>query len=820
MTGDNEKIIGSYRIEKTLGQGTFGKVKQGIHIHTEQKVAIKILEKKKIKDVNDVERVTREIHILKIVRHPNIIQLYEIIETQSKLYLIMEHCSNGELFDYITSRNRLKEEEACRLFQQLIAGIEYIGELGIAHRDVKPENLLLDDFKNLKIVDFGLSNTFKPGEKLSTACGSPCYAAPELIRGKEYIGQKADIWSAGVVLYTEVCGYLPFEDQNTQSLYQKILKADFKLPSFLSKEVKDLILQILVPDPDLRFGIKQIKQHKWFNIYKPPKEISKGIKVGIDDQKIYPSLLKEMMQQSGTNERYTRQCIEANRHNAATAHYYLLLKMKQLDGKLLDDDNQEDETNQNDSQIITASSQLRLNKSVVAPRTTKYAQNHQLRKIAEGLGDIKVMRFQNSRENSIECPKDQSPPQQKIKGLKIKAPTLQEPDLPAYDDYGASSINTTLMKHRDLNRSLDQEQIQPLAQLVLNESQTIGAILNRNQMSNLDQSTNRIRIKTKFKMTPSNLNKSLNAGSYTSNIPTSNNFRMKTQMKRINRANQVNSNYSNRLNEITLNNNYIKIDQSNFYPREPNITKMSFNTISSQSNLQSKNTRRKTSFSQYKLFDSINIQENNNSLTLAESSYFKPPPVQYAQQNTINIFDNSINIGSNHLNESIVKTLNAYNQSQIPRNYLNQTADLYGKQKSFNHSSNTATPSGGVKQAVLLRRKTPSINVNTKFQSYNLTNNQSTRQKSNRAQPSNQLNNFQNYNEMIKQMNSNPSTTRSQSFTKRNKQKKAVQEINQAIGIYLQDNQTQPLLYKGNNYQTQRLNNQQSIPIYNITRKV
>ena len=127
----------------------------------------------------------------------------------------MEHCSNGELFDYITSKNRLKEEEACRLFQQLISGVEYLGELGIAHRDIKPENLLLDDYKNVKIVDFGLSNTFKQGEKLSTACGSPCYAAPELVKGLEYIGIKADIWSCGVVLFTQVSGYLPFEDQNT-----------------------------------------------------------------------------------------------------------------------------------------------------------------------------------------------------------------------------------------------------------------------------------------------------------------------------------------------------------------------------------------------------------------------------------------------------------------------------------------------------------------------------------------------------------------------------------------------------------------------------
>ena len=135
-----------------------------------------------------MERVTREIHILKIIRHPNIIQLYEIIETQTRLYMIMEHACNGELFEYITARNRLKEEEASRLYQQLISGIEYLNELGVAHRDLKPENLLLDDRKNIKIVDFGLSNTYLSGEKLNTACGSPCYAAPELIKGEEYGG--------------------------------------------------------------------------------------------------------------------------------------------------------------------------------------------------------------------------------------------------------------------------------------------------------------------------------------------------------------------------------------------------------------------------------------------------------------------------------------------------------------------------------------------------------------------------------------------------------------------------------------------------------
>ena len=173
--------------------------------------------------------------------------------------MIMEHCCNGELFNYITSKNRLKEDEACRLFQQLISGIEYLSELGIAHRDIKPENLLLDEQKNLKIIDFGLSNTFKDGEKLVTACGSPCYAAPELIRGLEYVGQKADIWSAGVVLYCLVCGHLPFEDQNTQSLYQKILSANYQFTCYLSEEVQNLVGHILVPEPELRYGLKHIK---------------------------------------------------------------------------------------------------------------------------------------------------------------------------------------------------------------------------------------------------------------------------------------------------------------------------------------------------------------------------------------------------------------------------------------------------------------------------------------------------------------------------------------------------------------------------------
>lgn len=156
------------------------------------KVAVKILEKDRIQDVADVERVAREIHILKLIRHSHIIQLYEIIETLKQLYLIMEYASGGELFDYIVAHSRVKEPESAKFFQQILSGVEYIHKLNIVHRDLKPENLLLDQNKNIKIVDFGLSNTYKPGEMLKTACGSPCYAAPEV--SQIYLNFIDDCW--------------------------------------------------------------------------------------------------------------------------------------------------------------------------------------------------------------------------------------------------------------------------------------------------------------------------------------------------------------------------------------------------------------------------------------------------------------------------------------------------------------------------------------------------------------------------------------------------------------------------------------------------
>lgn len=195
---------------------------------------------------------------------------------------MMEYCNGGELFEYIVANNRIKEKEACRFFQQIISGVEYIHKLNVVHRDLKPENLLLDYNMNIKIVDFGLSNTYKDGQMLKTACGSPCYAAPEMIAGKRYNGLQVDIWSCGVILFAMLCGYLPFEDANTSNLYKKILNGDFQIPKFVSNEARDILKGILNTDPQKRFTIEDIRNHPWYNIYPNNERQGEGIIIGVN----------------------------------------------------------------------------------------------------------------------------------------------------------------------------------------------------------------------------------------------------------------------------------------------------------------------------------------------------------------------------------------------------------------------------------------------------------------------------------------------------------------------------------------------------------
>ena len=325
---DKDKLLKEYTILKKIGQGTFGVVVSAIHIKTNEKVAIKILEKEKIIEKADINRIKKEIDILKQLRHDNIVQLYNVIDTLTHIYLIMEYVNGIELFDYIVKNKRINELESCHFFQQIISGIEYLEKINIVHRDIKPENLLVDKNKKIKIVDFGLSNIYKNNELLSTACGSPFYAAPEMIRGKKYNGAKVDIWSSGIVLYAMLCGFLPFEDPDTEKLYLKIIEGNFDYPTFLSKEAIDIISHILNVNPDKRYNINEIKKHFWFNKINPKINMTEGL---ILNKYIIPydeKIVSYMSEKFNMNINEIKANILYNKFNQITTIYYLLLKKK------------------------------------------------------------------------------------------------------------------------------------------------------------------------------------------------------------------------------------------------------------------------------------------------------------------------------------------------------------------------------------------------------------------------------------------------------------------------------------------------------------
>ena len=261
---NNSRSVCEFVLGEKLGEGTFGVVRMAINRQTGEKVAIKILEKSKLTNYKDKNRLDREINILNKIHHPNIVKLFCTIETDRQIFIIMEYIKGNELFQYILVRKKLEEEEAFYFFIQIINCIDYLHKVKIAHRDLKAENIIIEQGKKeIKLIDFGLSNIYEDGELLSTACGSPFYAAPEMLEGKSYKGSTVDIWRAGIVLFYMLCGYFPFEDSNNDKLYKKICKGKFEIPKFLSKNAKDLISKILVVNIQRRINIKDIKKHPW-----------------------------------------------------------------------------------------------------------------------------------------------------------------------------------------------------------------------------------------------------------------------------------------------------------------------------------------------------------------------------------------------------------------------------------------------------------------------------------------------------------------------------------------------------------------------------
>ena len=328
------KKYGHFILGERLGQGTFGFVRVATHSLTGERVAIKILDKEKIIKEKDKVHLKNEIKILKKLRHTNIVQLYGVIDTKLSINLIMEYIEGEELLDFINRKHRLKEMEACIIFQQIISGLEYLSKNNISHRDLKPENILINkDNLRIKIVDFGLSSIYKDNELLKSKCGSLCFAAPEMISGKKYNGSISDIWSSGVTLFSMICGFLPFQEDDTQLLYQKIVKAKYQIPYYISHNARDLISRILNVLPSKRYTFEQIKKHRWFKMLDPSNTMREGLLLDKYVVPIDEDIIDIMVKKYDFNEEEIKINLLKNKHNLITTTFYLLLNRKIKDGK-------------------------------------------------------------------------------------------------------------------------------------------------------------------------------------------------------------------------------------------------------------------------------------------------------------------------------------------------------------------------------------------------------------------------------------------------------------------------------------------------------
>ncbi|XP_069501230.1 serine/threonine-protein kinase MARK2 isoform X10 [Ambystoma mexicanum] len=303
---DDQPHIGNYRLLKTIGKGNFAKVKLARHVLTGKEVAVKIIDKTQLNS-SSLQKLFREVRIMKVLNHPNIVKLFEVIETEKTLYLVMEYASGGEVFDYLVAHGRMKEKEARAKFRQIVSAVQYCHQKLIVHRDLKAENLLLDADMNIKIADFGFSNEFTFGNKLDTFCGSPPYAAPELFQGKKYDGPEVDVWSLGVILYTLVSGSLPFDGQNLKELRERVLRGKYRIPFYMSTDCENLLKKFLILNPSKRGTLEQIMRDRWMNVgheddelkpyvepvpdYKDPRRTELMVTMGYTREEIQDSLI-------------------------------------------------------------------------------------------------------------------------------------------------------------------------------------------------------------------------------------------------------------------------------------------------------------------------------------------------------------------------------------------------------------------------------------------------------------------------------------------------------------------------------------------------
>ncbi|CAN0369209.1 unnamed protein product [Lampetra fluviatilis] len=324
--GHDGQMAGLYDLERTLGKGHFAVVKLARHVFTGERVAVKVIDKSKL-DVEARAHLFQEVRCMKLVQHPNIVRLYEVIDTASKLYLILELAEGGDLYDYIMRHEGgLQEPDAKHYFAQILCAIAYCHRLHVVHRDLKPENVVFfPRLRRLKLTDFGFSNRFQPGTKLATSCGSLAYAAPEILLGDEYDAPAVDIWSLGVILYMLVCGHPPFQEANDSETLTMIMDCKYTVPAHVSRECTELIGQMLQREPRQRATLEEIGAHPWLGGTDPalatPAPLTSHRSLS---EREHSSIVQGMVLGSIADRDTIVEALEADRYNHITATYYLL----------------------------------------------------------------------------------------------------------------------------------------------------------------------------------------------------------------------------------------------------------------------------------------------------------------------------------------------------------------------------------------------------------------------------------------------------------------------------------------------------------------
>ncbi|XP_062421873.1 serine/threonine-protein kinase BRSK2 isoform X4 [Pungitius pungitius] len=333
--GPSNQYVGPYRLEKTLGKGQTGLVKLGVHCITGQKVAIKIVNREKLSE-SVLMKVEREIAILKLIEHPHVLKLHDVYENNKYLYLVLEHVSGGELFDYLVKKGRLTPKEARKFFRQIISALDFCHSHSICHRDLKPENLLLDEKNNIRIADFGMASLQVGDSLLETSCGSPHYACPEVIRGEKYDGRRADVWSCGVILFALLVGALPFDHDNLRQLLEKVKSGVFHMPHFIPPECQALLKGMIEVNPDKRLTLEAIQKHSWYQGGRnepcpeqpPPRRVCVKRIVSLTD--LDPDVLESMYSLGCFRDRVKlTQDLTSEEENQEKMIYYLLLDRKE-----------------------------------------------------------------------------------------------------------------------------------------------------------------------------------------------------------------------------------------------------------------------------------------------------------------------------------------------------------------------------------------------------------------------------------------------------------------------------------------------------------